>query len=107
MILKNPTKEDLSIVYRGVEYSIPAGGELGRAVPDDVKAYWKNNIHAFLVLVSDKGDEIEAIPEPQGRVEEVVDVPADEPIDEPEAEEVIEEEPKKATKKAATKKSAK
>lgn len=42
----NPTKEDISIMYKGTTYTLPADGELEN-LSEDVKSHW-SSLHAFL-----------------------------------------------------------
>lgn len=99
MILKNPTDSELSIKFLGIEYVLEPGGELGAGVPDDVKKYWKANIHQFLELTGDDGAEVEAV-EVVGSIvaeetspveEETVDEATDGVVEEAAAEEPAEE----------------
>lgn len=46
MILKNPTNQDIAIVYFGKAFEILKGGTL--EVPDEVGKHWKGKIHGFL-----------------------------------------------------------
>lgn len=52
MILKNPTKDELSIQYEGVRYTIPALGEL--SLPAAAAEYWQTMIHNFLTMSPEK-----------------------------------------------------
>lgn len=62
----NPTDSALSIVYKGVTYSVDAGG-VNSDVPAEVAIHWKENIHAFISI------DVEAdAPAP---VKEVVEIP--------------------------------
>lgn len=63
--VKNPTKEDITIMVKGVNYTLPSEGEL-KNVPEFVAKHWES-LHAFLkfkkmgkvteqIVVEQKGD---------------------------------------------------
>jgi len=50
MILKNPTKEDISIIFKGAELNVKALGEI--EVSDMAGKYWKS-VHSFLIKIDE------------------------------------------------------
>jgi hypothetical protein len=55
MILRNPTKNDLTIVYKGQEFSINAES-VSENIPAEVAYHWINKIHSFLEVVNDEAE---------------------------------------------------
>lgn len=48
MVLKNPTNENLTIKFLGVEYSI--GAFQSKEIPDECAEYWRTKLHRFLEI---------------------------------------------------------
>jgi hypothetical protein len=46
--LYNPTENNLSIQYKGIIYTLPAGKSV--EFPDEVASYWHGKIHQFLEI---------------------------------------------------------
>lgn len=46
--LTNPLNNDVTIEFKGVDYTIPANGS--QELPDDVALYWVTMIHKFLIV---------------------------------------------------------
>ncbi len=59
--LKNPTGNEVSVVYKGVSYTIPANGAM--TLPSDVADYWKTRIHQFLIDVAEEAQKAEPVTE--------------------------------------------
>ncbi len=59
MILRNPTSEDVSIVFRGTEYSIEAGA--AREIPEEAAKHWKKSIHQFLIEEEASADVLDSV----------------------------------------------
>lgn len=55
IILKNPTKNDLSIQFEGREFTIKAESE--ESIPKEVALYWIKKIHSFLEVVKETKNE--------------------------------------------------
>lgn len=58
-ILYNPHSEQVNCMYRGEQYSIPAGEyiKLLTSFDEEAAKYWKDNIHNFLVIKTVNLDE--------------------------------------------------
>jgi hypothetical protein len=101
----NPTKEDLTIMVKGVSYTLGAEGSLDM-IPEFVAKHWEG-LHAFLkfekmksVPVSRLQEELPVVEEIViEKVEEVVEEIAEEKVEEAIVEEVVEEKPVKKGKK--------
>lgn len=52
MIVKNPTKEEISIQVLGTTYTVGAGEEI--SVPESVAKYWQESIHNFIIVSPEK-----------------------------------------------------
>lgn len=52
MIVKNPHKEEISMVYKGKTYTVEANGSLAN-VPDEVAKHWQTMVHEFIKLEKD------------------------------------------------------
>lgn len=50
MIIKNPLATEIGIVYKGVEYNIPAGGILEN-VSVELYNFWKET-HSFIEIIN-------------------------------------------------------
>ncbi len=48
MIITNPTENDITIQYKGTEYSVSGKGSV--ELPKEVALYWKNQLHSFLTI---------------------------------------------------------
>lgn len=57
-ILTNPSKQDVRIRFKGLDYEIPANGKL--AVSEELSAFWLN-VHAFL-QVNDEQVKLPEVP---------------------------------------------
>lgn len=78
-LLKNTTKNELSILFKGVRYTIKAEGEL--LVQDDVATFWKK-IHGFVqVLEPKKAQETVINPDVPIVLTGLKDVPNSEALD--------------------------
>lgn len=53
MIVKNPTKNALSIQYKGGTYSVEAQSSVD-GVPSDVATFWKEQIHNFIEVSAER-----------------------------------------------------
>lgn len=49
MVVKNPTANDIRVQILGVQYDLPANGELHN-VPPEAAAIWKVKLHTFIQL---------------------------------------------------------
>jgi hypothetical protein len=68
--VQNPLHEDITIMVKGVNYTLPADGELAN-IPEFVKTHWVS-LHGFL--------HFSKMPKVIVEVEEVIDTPIDTPI---------------------------
>lgn len=59
MLLKNPTKEELSIQFDGAVYTVAPESEI--SVPDPVAKFWQENIHNFVVVSVEKTKTVEPV----------------------------------------------
>lgn len=82
MIVKNPTDKDVTVMLKGVNYTVKANDILS-GVPEEQALYWKG-LHNFLTL-SEEAKMVETTPK---------EVKEDEPTKEEEAVEKQEEETK-------------
>ena len=49
MKIINPTDSEITILYKGVTYTVPANGFV-LDVPKDAAEYWVNHLHQFLIV---------------------------------------------------------
>ncbi len=78
MQITNPTKEKISVLIEGVDYSIEPGGTIEN-IPESVARNWQENTHKFIQI---KKDKLEKTPSPV-----IVTPPAPEAAEEKESEE--------------------
>jgi hypothetical protein len=52
MIIQNPIDKEIRVTIFGVEYVLPANGEL-KNIPDNVAEYWFKELHEFLIVKED------------------------------------------------------
>lgn len=81
MILKNPTDQDVAVIYNGVRYEIEAGSE-SEPLSDETALFWKKT-HQFLEIteeparkvkkeVKEEVEETEELEEVEETADEVV-----------------------------------
>lgn len=85
MIVKNPTKEDITVMLKGVKYTVKANDSLS-GVPEEQALYWRG-LHNFLTL-SEEAKKVVVEPEEVVKEEEVKEEVKEEVVASPEAEEV-------------------
>lgn len=78
MIITNPTKNDISVVIKGIKYTIKAEDSLER-VPEDHARYWQESLHKFLQLKKDK-DEVKSKSSTSVTAEREVSVEIEAPV---------------------------
>ena len=85
MLIKNPTKEKISVVISLNNYTIEPEGTL-KNVPEADARYWQENLHKFLVI---RKDELET------SVDEVIEIPKAKEVEEVKEEEIVPEKEEK------------
>jgi hypothetical protein len=78
MIVKNPTKSDITVKIDGTEYSVAAESEIKGVYPAHA-LQWQKTLHAFLELKDEKSDtvlEVQEVEEVEEVVEEILEVEA-------------------------------
>ena len=77
MIIKNPTNEKISVLIKGVSYTVEAEGTINN-VPEEHARYWQENLHKFIILRKEKEIVSEVIEIPQPSIEAVEPEPVEE-----------------------------
>lgn len=68
MRIKNPTKDTLSIQYKGVVYTVEPESSLSN-VPEEAAHYWRDSIHNFISLEKETS-EVQSVPSNTEKKEE-------------------------------------
>lgn len=76
MKVYNPTEEAITITYKGVDYTAPAGG-FAEEVPATVAEHWKTMIHNFVIISDDSASVAPSKPEVKAAV---VQIPVEEVV---------------------------
>ena len=53
MRIKNPIKENIEVIIKGIPYFLPSEGILEN-VPEEHARYWQESLHKFIQLEKDK-----------------------------------------------------
>jgi len=101
MIVKNPTKEDITVQLKGVKYTVKAQDSL-EGVPEEQAVYWKRQLHNFITLSAEK--KVQEVKEEKEEIKEEVKEEVKEGEVEEEKEEVKEEKSEKKSLKEKIKK---
>lgn len=48
MIIQNPTDQEIKVMINGVDYTLPANGNI--SVTEEVATYWVKELHSFLIV---------------------------------------------------------
>lgn len=89
MKITNPLDKDISVSYRGVDYTVDANSSINN-VPDKAAIYWKSMIHNFIIISSDS-EPVKEVEVKKEVIEEIV-------------ENVVKEKPKKKSTQKVIKK---
>lgn len=96
MIVNNPTKENITVMLKGVTYTVKANDSLS-GVPEEQALYWRG-IHNFLTL----SEEVKMVETKLEEEKEDEPIKEEETVEETKEEEVVEEAKEEVTEKKIT-----